>query len=60
MISEITALMNAGQGLGTIARTIHPYPTQAEVIKKVAIAWRKAKFSKRQKKVLRKWFQWTR
>ncbi len=34
MISEITLAMVAGMGLGTIARTIHPYPTQAEVIRK--------------------------
>ena len=34
MISEITVAMAAGAGLGTIARAIHPYPTQAEAIKK--------------------------
>jgi pyruvate/2-oxoglutarate dehydrogenase complex dihydrolipoamide dehydrogenase (E3) component len=60
MISEITVLMRAGKGLKTIAGTVHPYPTQAEVIKKVAIAWRKANFTERQKNILRKWFQWTR
>jgi pyruvate/2-oxoglutarate dehydrogenase complex dihydrolipoamide dehydrogenase (E3) component len=60
MISEVTAMMNARKGLKTIASTIHPYPTQAEVIKKVANAWRKAKFSERQKRMLRKWFTWTR
>src|SRR5262249_21312284 len=45
MISEITVLMKAGKGLGTITGTIHPYPTQAEVIKKVANAWRKTTFT---------------
>ena len=60
MISEITLAMKAGIGLGTIAGTIHPYPTQAEVIKKVANAWRKTTFTDRKKKLLSKLFAWTR
>jgi pyruvate/2-oxoglutarate dehydrogenase complex dihydrolipoamide dehydrogenase (E3) component len=36
MISEITLAMTNNLGLGAIAKTIHPYPTQAEVIRKVA------------------------
>lgn len=60
MISELTALMTAGLGLKAITGTIHPYPTQAEVIKKVANAWRKAHFTESQKKILSKWFAWTR
>jgi pyruvate/2-oxoglutarate dehydrogenase complex dihydrolipoamide dehydrogenase (E3) component len=39
MISEISLAMQSGTGLGTIASTIHPYPTQAEVIKKTADAY---------------------
>ncbi|MCC9642888.1 mercuric reductase [Rhodopirellula sp. JC740] len=35
MISEITLAMNNGIGLGTIASSIHPYPTQAEAIRKL-------------------------
>ncbi len=38
LLSEITALMKAGKGMRTIAGTIHPYPTQAEVVKKLATA----------------------
>jgi pyruvate/2-oxoglutarate dehydrogenase complex dihydrolipoamide dehydrogenase (E3) component len=60
MISELTVLMNTGRGLKTLTGTIHPYPTQAEVIKKVGNAWRKANFSQRQKTILNKWFAWTR
>ncbi|MBI4401696.1 MAG: mercuric reductase [Nitrospirae bacterium] len=60
MISEFTFAMKAGAGLKTIAGTIHPYPTQAEVIKKVANAWRKAHFTEGQKNTLKKWFAWTR
>ncbi len=60
MISELTVVMKAGKGLSTIAGTIHPYPTQAEVIKKVANAWRKTRLSEGKKKVLSKWFEWNR
>ena len=49
MISEITALMTAGAGLGTLARTIHPYPTRAEVMKKAGDAYNRQK--------LRPWIQ---
>ena len=45
LISEFTVAMKGGLGLSAITRTIHPYPTQAEVIKKVANAWRKTTFT---------------
>ena len=60
MISEFTVLMKTGHGLKTLTSTIHPYPTQAEVIKKVGNAWRKANFTESQKNILKKWFAWTR
>ena len=33
MISELTLAMVGGLGLKTLARTIHPYPTQADAIR---------------------------
>ena len=60
MINEFSVLMKAGLGLKTITGTIHPYPTQAEVVKKVANAWRKTTFTPRAKQILSKWFAWTR
>lgn len=36
MISEITLAMSNNLGLGAISKTIHPYPTQAESIRKAA------------------------
>ena len=60
MISEFTLAMKAGVGLSTITGTIHPYPTQAEVIKKVANAWRKTTFTEGKKNLLSKLFAWTR
>ncbi|MEJ2231994.1 MAG: mercuric reductase [Nitrospirales bacterium] len=60
MISEFTLAMKGGLGLNTIASTIHPYPTQAEVIKKTANNWRKTTLTERKKQFLRKLFAWTR
>ncbi len=60
MINEFSVLMKAGVGLSTICSTIHPYPTQAEVVKKVANAWRKTTFTEGKKKILTKWFSWNR
>lgn len=39
MISEITLAMVAGVGLGTLAKVIHPYPTQADAIRLAAEAY---------------------
>lgn len=60
MINEFSVVMRAGLGAKTIAGTIHPYPTQAEVNKKVVNQWRKAHFTDGQKSILKKWFAWTR
>ncbi len=60
LISELTVAMRAGLGLRAIAGAIHPYPTQAEVIKKVANAWRKTTLTTRTLRILRRWFAWTR
>ncbi len=60
LISEMTVAMKGRLGLGTLAGTIHPYPTQAEVMKKVANAWRKTTLTAGKKTFLTKLFAWTR
>nr|MBI3613796.1 mercuric reductase [Nitrospirota bacterium] len=60
LINEFSVVMKAGKGLGTICGTIHPYPTQAEVVKKVANAWRKTTFTQKKKDLLKKLFAWMR
>ena len=47
MIGELTLAMVSGTGLGTIANVIHPYPTQAEAIKKAADACSRAMADRR-------------
>ncbi len=42
MISEISAAMASQKGLAHIAQGIHPFPTQAEILRRVAEAGLKA------------------
>ena len=60
MISEITLAMVAGAGLGTIAETIHPYPTQAEVIKKAGDAYSRTRLTPRIKHLFETLLRWRR
>jgi pyruvate/2-oxoglutarate dehydrogenase complex dihydrolipoamide dehydrogenase (E3) component len=60
MISELTLAMVGRLGLKTLARTIHPYPTQAEAIKKVADAYSRTRLRPWVKWLLNKWLAWTR
>ena len=60
MISEVTVAMKAGAGLGAIGGAIHPYPTQAEALRKLANQLRRARFSDSQKRLLSRWFAWRR
>jgi pyruvate/2-oxoglutarate dehydrogenase complex dihydrolipoamide dehydrogenase (E3) component len=60
MISEITLAMVTGIGLGRIAHVIHPYPTQAEIIKKAADAYNRTRLTPLLKKVFNKVLEWQR
>jgi pyruvate/2-oxoglutarate dehydrogenase complex dihydrolipoamide dehydrogenase (E3) component len=57
MISEISLAMTTGLGLGRIGATIHPYPTQAEVFRKAADAWRRKKLTPMVKRILQLFFR---
>ncbi len=52
MISEITLAMVGKRGLNTLSGVIHPYPTQAEAIKKAADAYRRTLLTPRTKRLL--------
>ncbi len=60
MISELTLAMVGGLGLKTLARTIHPYPTQAEAVRKIADAYNRTRLTPRVKSLFEKWLAWTR
>ncbi|GAB4373281.1 MAG: mercuric reductase [Elainellaceae cyanobacterium] len=60
MINEVTLAMEKKLGLGAIAAVIHPYPTQAEVIRKVADQYSLSRFTPLIKKLSSTWMQWQR
>ena len=60
MIGEITSAMVGGLGLRHLSKVIHPYPTQAEVIRKVADQYAQNKLTSRLKWLLRQWRAWRR
>lgn len=53
MISEVTLAMVTKQGLNAISGVIHPYPTQAEGIRKAADAYRRTLLTPRTQKLLK-------
>ena len=55
MISELTLAMTAGIGLGTLAGTIHAYPTQVEAIKRAAGQWKRTKLTPTVKALFKWW-----
>ncbi|AGY56485.1 mercuric reductase [Gloeobacter kilaueensis] len=59
MISEITLAMVAGRGLGYLAKVIHPYPTQGEVIRKLADLYSMERLQ-RFRKLTGGWLSWLR
>src|SRR5690606_18391046 len=60
MISEITTAVVGGVGLKTLAQVIHPYPTQAEAIRKIADAYNRTRLTPTVKKLFNRWFAWQR
>jgi len=60
LISEITLAMTHGLGLKKIAGTIHPYPTQAEAVRKLGDQYNRTRLTPLVKRLFRTWLQWTR
>jgi pyruvate/2-oxoglutarate dehydrogenase complex dihydrolipoamide dehydrogenase (E3) component len=57
MIGEIGVAIVNRVPLGGIGRTIHPYPTQAEVFRKAADGWRRSKLTPRVRQLLALFFR---
>ena len=60
LISEVTVAMSGGLGLGHLATVIHPYPTSAEAIRKVADAYNRTRLTPLAAKLFKWWFGWRR
>jgi pyruvate/2-oxoglutarate dehydrogenase complex dihydrolipoamide dehydrogenase (E3) component len=60
MVNELTLAIARGIGLGSIASVIHPYPTQAEAIRKTADAYNRTRLTPLVKDLFERWLTWTR
>jgi pyruvate/2-oxoglutarate dehydrogenase complex dihydrolipoamide dehydrogenase (E3) component len=60
MISELTLAITSGAGLRTIAETIHPYPTQAEILKRAGDTFNRGRLTPGVKRLFKTLLAWRR
>ena len=60
MIGELVMAMKNNIGLGGIASVIHPYPTQAEAIRRVGDQYNRTRLTPMVKKLMGAWLKWRR
>ncbi len=58
MIGELCLAITAGVGLSKVGATIHPYPTQGEIIRRAADAWRRTKLTPKVRRITQTIFRW--
>ncbi len=58
ILATLALAMKTGQGLKTLARTIFPYPTQAEALRKVADAWNRTRLTPFVRRLFAWRFRW--
>jgi pyruvate/2-oxoglutarate dehydrogenase complex dihydrolipoamide dehydrogenase (E3) component/uncharacterized membrane protein YdjX (TVP38/TMEM64 family) len=57
IVPELSVAMAAGMGLGALANVIHPYPTQAEVIRKAGDAYNRTRLTPRVRRLFAWWLR---
>ena len=60
MIGEMSLMMTKRLSLGALSGTIHCYPTQVEVLKRIADAYFRTKLTPRVAGLMKKWLAWRR
>jgi len=60
LIGELTLAMKGKLGLKTIGATIHPYPTQAEAIRKTGDLYNRTRLTPFVKNLMNRWLAWQR
>ncbi|MFN8466977.1 MAG: mercuric reductase [Caldilineaceae bacterium] len=60
LISEVTVAITGGLGLRHLAAVIHPYPTEAEAIRKAADAYNRTRLTPPVARLFKMWFRWRR
>lgn len=60
LIGELSLAMTARLGLGAIGAAIHPYPTQAEAIRKLGDLYNRTRLTPFVRRVFARWLAWQR
>ncbi len=60
MIGELSLAITTGLKMGALSATIHPYPTQAEALKKIGDTYNRDRLTPTLRKIFQKWFAWRR
>jgi pyruvate/2-oxoglutarate dehydrogenase complex dihydrolipoamide dehydrogenase (E3) component len=60
LIGELTLAIRGNLGLKTIGATIHPYPTQAEAIRKTGDLYNRTRLTPFVKNLINRWLAWQR
>jgi pyruvate/2-oxoglutarate dehydrogenase complex dihydrolipoamide dehydrogenase (E3) component len=60
IVAELTLAISAGVGLKALAATIHPYPTQAEAVKRAADAYNRTRLTPGARRAFERFLAWRR
>ncbi|HKE04154.1 MAG TPA: mercuric reductase [Blastocatellia bacterium] len=60
MIGELTLAITNGLKMNALSATIHPYPTQAEALRKIGDAYNRSRLTPTLQNIFQKWFAWRR
>ena len=60
MIGEMSLAITAGLSLATVGKTIHPYPTQAEIWKRLGDALSRTRLTPRVRDLFERYLRWRR
>jgi hypothetical protein len=60
LIGELTLAINGKLGLKSVGSTIHPYPTQAEAIRKTGDLYARTRLTPWVQSVFKRWMDWQR
>lgn len=58
LINELAVVQTNGLTLGSLAKTIHAYPTRAEVLKKLGDAYNRTRLTPGRARMVRTWLRW--
>jgi pyruvate/2-oxoglutarate dehydrogenase complex dihydrolipoamide dehydrogenase (E3) component len=60
LIGEVSLAMTAGLGAAALSGTIHPYPTRAEILRKLGDQYRRSRLTPGLRRWLERYFRWRR